>query len=308
MENYNLQYKGQVSTDWIDSNGHMNVKSYFQLFENACWSQWKVLSKQSEFMDTSSMVAGRFYIEHRKELFEGDRLEVWSGFVPFSDTSIMMVHRIKSPNQGVIATCEVATCFFDLKDRKQKPFPDDIIDFIGENSIQGLKPRLKQVMEGQPNYNEQVDASKKCCVVIFIVDNSPNHVGLYLPGYGIADLSLIGSRIYPLDDPKFPSGTMEFYPITLNNFQEVLNFLQKHSILSPDIIAQERKQRGWHLTKDAPNHVLKLRDTRSIEINDMNCVEWIARALEIGGQFISKDILTPENLRQWCMSTLCKGV
>ena len=178
MENYNLQYKGQVSTDWIDANGHMNVKSYFQLFENACWSQWKILSEQSVFMNTSSMVAVRFYIENRKELFEGDDLEVWTGFVPFSDTSIIMVHRIKSPNKGVVATCEVATCFFDIEDRKQKAFPKDIIDIIGENSIQGLKPRLKNFMEGQPKNNGQVDASKRCCVIIFVLDNNPNHVGM----------------------------------------------------------------------------------------------------------------------------------
>ena len=47
MENYNLQYKGQVSTDWIDSNGHMNVKSYFQLFENAALLAAELVFTQS---------------------------------------------------------------------------------------------------------------------------------------------------------------------------------------------------------------------------------------------------------------------
>ena len=81
---------------------------------------------------------------------------------------------------------------------------------------------------------------QKCHIAIFMVEGNPNHVGLHMPGHGIADLSLIGTRIYPLDDPKFPRGILELYPIILNNFSDVIDYLKKPSTLSSGIIEQER--------------------------------------------------------------------
>jgi acyl-CoA thioesterase FadM len=308
MKSFSLQYSGQVLSDWIDENGHMNVKSYFGLFESASWAKWKSLSENSELMDSSSMVAGRFYIEHRKELFEGDQLEVWTGIVPFNESAIIMVHRLTSSNNGLIATCEVLTCFFNLRTREKGDFPPEIMRYIKRNAIEGIKPRLALILAGTSGVCSKPDKTKKCHVVIFMVEGNPNHVGLHMPGYGIADLSLIGTRIYPLDDPKFPRGILELFPIVLNNFSDVIDYLKKSSTLSPGIIHQERERRGWHLTEDAPNYILKLRDTRSKEFNNMNCVEWIANAIEIGGQSIPTDILTPGQLRQWCRSNLGEGI
>ncbi len=73
-------------------------------------------------------------------------------------------------------------------------------------------------------------------------------------------------------------------------------------------IDQERRRESNHLTENGSNHLLKLRDTRSKEFNNMNCVEWIAKATEKGSQSISKDILTLGQLRQWCRSNLREGV
>ena len=91
-------------------------------FLHASWASRKSLAENSESMDPSSMVAGRFYIEHRKELFKGDHLEVWTGIVPFNESAIIMVHRLKSSNKGLIATCEVLTCFFNLRTREKRDF------------------------------------------------------------------------------------------------------------------------------------------------------------------------------------------
>lgn len=40
----------------------------------------------------------------------------------------------------------------------------------------------------------------------------------------------------------------------------------------------------------------------------MNCVEWIKNAIEIGGQSISKDTLTPDQLRRWFILNLSEGI
>ena len=50
MKNNSFQYTGQVLSDWIYENGHMNVKSYVGLFESVMWSKWKISSENSDPM------------------------------------------------------------------------------------------------------------------------------------------------------------------------------------------------------------------------------------------------------------------
>jgi len=79
-----------------------------------------------------------------------------------------------------------------------------------------------------------------------------------------------------------------------------VTFAEKLGTLSPAIIAQERKQRGWHLTPTAPAFVRTLRDSRSSDPADMNCVEWVWYTLEQAGVAVPDDVLTPQELHIWC--------
>ena len=62
----------------------------------------------------------------------------------------------------------------------------------------------------------------------------------------------------------------------------------------------EKAQKGWHLTRDAPDYVCTLRDKRSRDPDDMNCVEWVVYALELGGLMLPEDVMTPTELLEWC--------
>ena len=73
MKNNSFQYTGQVLSDWIYENGHMNVKSYVGLFESVMWSKWKISSENSDPMTLPGLVTGRFYVEPRQGLFESDQ-------------------------------------------------------------------------------------------------------------------------------------------------------------------------------------------------------------------------------------------
>lgn len=90
------------------------------------------------------------------------------------------------------------------------------------------------------------------------------------------------------------------FPIELATPQEALKFLQKPGLLTYEILKQEKAYRGWHLTEDAPDYVRQLRSQRSRDPADMNCVEWIVHALELGGLSIPMDVLTPTELLNWC--------
>ena len=137
-------------------------------------------------------------------------------------------------------------------------------------------------------------------VVIFMVEGKANHCGVCVPGYGLADLSLLGARIVEWSAPKLPKGDRLFFDIHLPKPDKSLEFLKRPGLLCKPIIEMEHAQKGWHLTRAAPDHVRTLRDKRSRDPDDMNCVEWIVYALELGGLMISEDIMTPTELHKWC--------
>lgn len=136
-------------------------------------------------------------------------------------------------------------------------------------------------------------------LLVFVVDNVPHHVGLRIPGHGIADLSLRGARIIAPDDPSLPKGELLALPLSLPSPAAALQFLQQPGALDRRIVAEERNCRGWHLTPPAPDFVRTFRGTRSTDVDTMNCVEWIARALELGGMAMPDWVMTPNEIARW---------
>lgn len=137
-------------------------------------------------------------------------------------------------------------------------------------------------------------------IVIFFYNGKANHCGLLLPSNELADNSLLGARIISCGHASFPRGEPRYYPISLKDQTKACHFLKQPGKLSEAILAMERGQRGWHLTADAPDFIRTIRSVRSVNTDDMNCVEWIARALEVGGVHVPLSILTPSDLHFWC--------
>lgn len=146
----------------------------------------------------------------------------------------------------------------------------------------------------------QTDMAGEWVIVIFMVNGKANHVGLSIPNHGLADLSLHGARLISWDGPSLPKGERHFFKVQIPVPGDALVFLQRPGLLTPEIIKQEKACRGWHLTADAPDFVRRLRSLRSRDPDNMNCVEWIAYALELGGLSMPLDILTPTELLNWC--------
>jgi hypothetical protein len=136
-------------------------------------------------------------------------------------------------------------------------------------------------------------------LLIFVADGIAHHVALRIPGIGIADLSLRGARIAAAHDPPLPKGECVALPLRLPAPTAAVEFLLQPGVLDRRIIAQERNCRGWHLTAPAPDFVRTFRDTRSRDTDSMNCVEWIARALELGGMAMPDWVMTPNEIARW---------
>ncbi len=144
-------------------------------------------------------------------------------------------------------------------------------------------------------------------IVIFVVDGKANHAGVSIPGHGLADLSLRGARIVPWDAPSLPKGERVCFEVDVPAPEPALEYLARPGLLTAAIIAEEKKQKGWHLTPDAPDFVRTLRSSRSRDPDDMNCIEWIVHALELGGVAIPADVLTPTELLEWCVANCVRN-
>lgn len=152
----------------------------------------------------------------------------------------------------------------------------------------------------------QADIPSRWHIVIFMVNGKANHVGLSIPNYGLADLSLRGARIISWDGSSLPKGERHFFEIKISSPSDALEFLQRPCVLTLEIIKQEKACKGWNLTDDAPDFVRQLRNLRSCDPSDMNCVEWIVYALELGGLTMPLHILTPAELLNWCQKACIK--
>lgn len=303
MKGFQLLKAGLVDTAWIDRNDHVNIKAYFALFEEGSWRLWDQVRQSVGVDDDLTMVAGRFYIEHRRELSKDRGWELWSACLPRSSTSAVLVHRIRATDgaREIVATCEVLVSGFSMKTRAVCELPQTFRQYVAEIGLTGYRPRFERLEAPQPI---ALAAPHRWFLTVMVIDGKGNHAGIYIPEHGFADLSLAGARIVPLDDPRFPKGIPESFPIVIPDPAPALAFLKRSGSLCREIIAEERACRGWHLTPDAPDYVLKLRDWRSDDPRNMNCVEWIAHAIELGGGHVPKDILTPEQIRQWAKTHL----
>jgi hypothetical protein len=137
-------------------------------------------------------------------------------------------------------------------------------------------------------------------VLIFKLHNYGNHCGLYLDELGFYDLSLLGVRRIPLSKLHFASSIVNAYILDDKNLKKTVDFFGEQSKLPEEIIEQERKNKGWHLTKFAGDFVLSLRTVRAKPTQSLNCVEWLLYGLELSGYVFPSSILSPEQLDNWC--------
>ncbi|MAV63745.1 MAG: hypothetical protein CMG00_00970 [Candidatus Marinimicrobia bacterium] len=143
-------------------------------------------------------------------------------------------------------------------------------------------------------------------LAIFLLEKYPYHSGIIINDKKIADLSLLGSKIIDLKKFNFEDYESSFFKLYIKNNEKVFSFINSPITISKSIIDKERNDRGWFKNKYSADYILKIRNIRSINIKDMNCIEWIIYALEIGGYEIPKNILTASKFLEWSNNNLEK--
>lgn len=141
-------------------------------------------------------------------------------------------------------------------------------------------------------------------LAIFLLDDYPYHSAIIIKEKKIADLSLLGSKIINFNMYDLSNYKSFIFRLNLKNHNQVINFLNKPMIISKKIIDKERSQRGWYKKKESADYILKFRNNRSRDLDDVNCIEWITYALEIGKYIIPMNVLTASQLFEWAKKNL----
>lgn len=144
MKGFILTVSGIVPTEWIDKNGHMNVTSYMSIFDQGT----DMLLQKSGFAvsETDSditMVAGRIFIEHRKELLEGEEWELWSGFAAVHPSFMTVTHRLRS-GTSLRASCDIRGTAFSIKTRTSTVLDQSILKVATPLVISGIVDRFER--------------------------------------------------------------------------------------------------------------------------------------------------------------------
>ena len=154
------------------------------------------------------------------------------------------------------------------------------------------------------NIKDNQDIKYKNQLIILIKENQPYHACVYFKKHGIIDLSLLGSKIHKSEEYNFSNCNCIFFDLNISDIDKAISFYSQPALLTDKIIVKEKNSRGWSQKAESADYILNFRNKRSIKIEDMNCIEWLIRGLEVNGEDIPENILTASALLDWASSKL----
>ncbi len=154
----------------------------------------------------------------------------------------------------------------------------------------------------EKNIKDNQDNNYKNQLIILIKAEQPYHACVYFKRHGIIDLSLLGSKIHRSEEYNFSNCNCIFFDLNISDVDKAIDFYSKPALLTDKIIVKEKSSRGWSQKAESADYILNFRKKRSVEIEDMNCIEWLVRGLEVNGIHIPENILTASVLLDWASS------
>ena len=120
--------RGEVATDWIDVNGHMNVANYLQAFDDAVVTLRQNIGVTEDYVQQGrSTFAVECHMTYQQELKLGDPYVITAQVLAYSQTGIHQFNRMyHAEDLFLAATAESMTLHVHLGSRKVVPWPEDI--------------------------------------------------------------------------------------------------------------------------------------------------------------------------------------
>jgi acyl-CoA thioesterase FadM len=119
-------HRQSIPAEYIDAMGHMNVRWYMALFDNATWRFFDAMGLDDAYFDRSH--AGGFALKHFvtywAEVQAGQTVAVHTRILARSDKRFHFIHFMINESTGAIAAAlEALGTHVDLQHRKASPLP-----------------------------------------------------------------------------------------------------------------------------------------------------------------------------------------
>ena len=116
----------EVPEDFVDMNGHMNIRHYFEL---GAWGPWKrlvELGMPEEYMASgSSFFTASHHLEYLSELRQGERFAVHAAFADRTDKAVHSLALVADhTNRRVACVMEITHVHVSLETRRASSIPD----------------------------------------------------------------------------------------------------------------------------------------------------------------------------------------
>lgn len=126
-------YETDIKKEWLDYNDHLNVAHYVTIIDEAGVALFDHLGMGEAYTKETggSWVVLENHITYDNELRFGERVGVETQFIDYDQKRLHLYHEIRPVDgNGISATCEQMTMFFDLNERRPAPFPPHVMKKI----------------------------------------------------------------------------------------------------------------------------------------------------------------------------------
>ena len=121
-----------------DNYGHMNVRFYFDHFDDSSFHSWPALGlSKAPFKEAGvDAVTARNTVKYFNELSAGDLFTISVAVTRVGNKSVTFSHRmVNSATDELCATMDTVEVVFDLKTRKSAPMPEALRTMLNEVAI-----------------------------------------------------------------------------------------------------------------------------------------------------------------------------
>ena len=154
MSNWRETHRGLIFPWNCDNYGHMNVRFYWDHFDDSAFQTWTVLGCSPELFADASIhaVTGRNTINYISEMAAGTFFVITAGLTRIGNRSVTFTHRMHNAKTAELcATMTGTEVMFDPQTRKSTEIPADLRQRLNELLIDSAEPSHPEPPDANPN-------------------------------------------------------------------------------------------------------------------------------------------------------------